>query len=115
MEKDTPGTVFGITQKTDGKSKNSSTFDNVKTQGEHDDQYKAHDRSGDEEYQSRSIENQRAYKILGIAIVMILAYQLLFRKNNEYDANIIADFAVKQQGIKTEDDLREQYKDNSFK
>ncbi|XP_055311634.1 protein tumorous imaginal discs, mitochondrial-like isoform X3 [Sitodiplosis mosellana] len=64
LETDTPGTIFGITQKTDGKSNttsSSTSFDNTKTQGERADDYKTHDRTGDEQYQvlKNHLKNQK--------------------------------------------------------
>lgn len=44
-------------------------------------------------------------------IVFVLAYQIIFRKGNEYDTNIYADHLAHRSGIKTEGELREQYKD----
>lgn len=110
LEKDTPGTIFGITQKTDGKSKTSSSSFSEKTQGEHDDKYEPHDKSGDEQYQSKQYENQRFWKIFGITLVIALAY-VVVNKKKEYNSSIMTDLAAHQYGIKTEEELRKKFKD----
>lgn len=109
LETDTPGTIFGITQKTDGKSNTSSSFDSTKTQGERDDDYEKHDRSGDEQYQADQYEKQRIFKTFGIFVVFLVAYMLLNNQND--NTTVLTDYAAQQRGIKTKEENQAIFKD----
>lgn len=108
LEADTPGTIFGIAQKGDGKS--NTSFDSKKTQGERDDDYTSHDRSGDAQYQAEVYEKQRMWKIFGGLMVLVLAY-LFTTQTNEYSTNVLSEIATHDKGMKTDAELRHQFKD----
>lgn len=109
LETDTPGTVFGITQKTDGKSKSSTSFDNTKTQGEHDDEYEANANT-DEDRRNEAYEEKRSWKILGTALVGTIAL-FVFHRRGSNNQNILLDTYIKQEGIRTEAENRDIFKD----
>lgn len=104
LETDTPGTVFGVTQKTDGKS--NTSYNKTKTQGEHDNQYETHDKTREEKTQFRE-DNQRIYKVLGIGAILAIAIYL-FEQPNESGVNLTDSF-VRDKGIKTEAEYRALY------
>lgn len=83
LETDTPGTIFGITQKPDGKSKSGNSANNeTKTQGEIDSNYEKHDRSEDEYYQSKKQSDYHFYKITGLLLIVVISYNILHSDEN---------------------------------
>lgn len=108
LETDTPGTIFGIAQKSDGKS--NTSFDSTKTQGERNDDYTSHDRSGDGQYQAEVYETQRSWKIMGGFLAVLLAYVLMTRDKG-YGTSVLSDFAIHEKGMKTAAELRKEFKD----
>lgn len=97
METDTPGTIFGITQKPDGKSKTKNSAKETKTQGEIDPTYEKQDRSGDEDYQSKKQGDYDAYKITGFLLITILFFKIMFTGENSQK---ISYAIARQRGIK---------------
>lgn len=100
-ETDTPGTIFGITQKPDGKSKSRSFANETKTQGETDSTYEKQDRSGDEEYQRMKRFDYNLYKVAGLTLVMVLFLNLLNTNENSLKYSYIL---ARQRGIKVPGD-----------
>lgn len=101
LENDTPGTIYGLTKKSDGKSNTSSSFNNANIQSEREDVYEPHDRTGDEEYQMEKKTNFRIWKAMGAILVAFIAFQM-FSKPNSALSTIMTDMYVKNQGVKTE-------------
>lgn len=112
LEKDTPGTIFGITHKSDGKSNTSSSFNETKTQGERYSNYEAHDRAGDERYQDEKYENQRIWKVFGGVMAIWIAYYVLQRKN--HGSSSLTDHFVHEHGLKTESEIRAELKNKDI-
>lgn len=98
METDTPGTIFGIAQKPDGKSKSANQ---TKTQGETDSNYEKQDRSGDEDYQHEIKSDNYFYKMLGYTLITIIGFKILTSNENSQKLSYMI---ARQRGIKIPDD-----------
>lgn len=105
LETDTPGTIFGITQKPDGKSKSeSSAMNETKIQGENDSNYEKHDRSGDENYQSKKEGDNHFYKITGFLLIVVICFNILHSDANWQKV----EYAIaRQRGIRIPGDEQE--------
>lgn len=102
LETDTPGTIYGLTQKTDGKSK-SSSFDNMKTQGQFESS-EAHEKT-DEEKRGHEKSDQTSWKILGGILVAVIVYAI-FERQTGYNSNLLIDQYAKNRGVRTEAESR---------
>lgn len=113
LESDTPGTVFGITKKTDGKSFRSFTSKNTnkttEPQGEKDESYEKNAQT-DQESRDEIESEQKWWKILGGVIVIVIAFQLAYGSGDE-TSNIIADQFANEHGIRTQTENRTIFKD----
>lgn len=97
LETDTPGQIFGVTYKTDGKSSNwtsssssssstrRSTAQNISkefTQGPKHEEYERHDKTASGEAASDQAHNEKIFIIIGFLIfITILAY--VFKSSEE--------------------------------
>lgn len=110
-ETDTPGQIFGVTYKTDGKSSNwttsssssshgrRSTAENISeefTQGPKSEKYETHDRSGSGEPEIERRRSENLYKMLGALIVFSIA-SYLYQKSNETRLIELRDQAISEQ------------------
>jgi hypothetical protein len=84
LEKDTPGQIFGITFKSDGKSSTSEPISEKFTQRptNEDTFYEEHDKTGSQEYQKNRVE-PRAYFWLGFLGIFVLAVMLMNSKTED--------------------------------
>jgi DnaJ family protein A protein 3 len=84
LEKDTPGQIFGITFKSDGKSSTSEPISEKFTQRptNEDTFYEEHDKTGSQEYQKSRVD-ARAYFWLGFLGIFILAVMLTSSKTED--------------------------------
>lgn len=104
LETDTPGSIFGITQKPDGKSNSESSANKTKTQGETDFNYEKQDRSGDEEYQTKKRSDSKFYKIFGALLITVLCFNVLSKNENAQRLN----YAIaRHKGIKIPGDAED--------
>lgn len=112
VETDTPGTVFGVTQKSDGKwGQRTSSSKSEKTQGaEHDSSAHASHDNTDEENRAESVENQRLWRMVGGGIVLVLVFYLSQRKPNHSDSWITNEF-VHDRGLQSDAENRERFKE----
>lgn len=110
--------MFGITQKTDGKSSTfssstfrSSTFEKAKdkTQGEKDESYEPNAQN-DEDRRGETDADQKWMKIFGAIVVFAIAMAILSGSGDK-TGNIVSDQFVRQRGIRTEEDNRTIFKD----
>lgn len=111
LEADTPGTVFGVTQKSDGKWGQKSSANSEKTQGaEHGSS--AHDSNADtdEEIRADNENSQRIWRVVGIAIVAMIAFYLSQNQQNHSDTWITNEF-VHERGLKSDAENRARFKD----
>lgn len=98
LESDTPGQIFGVTFKTDGKSSSwtssssssstrRSTAENISeefTQGPKHEEYEPHDKSGSSDATKERRQNQKFYNAIGFCLVFFLISYLLNRsRENE--------------------------------
>lgn len=112
LETDTPGTVFGVTQKSDGKwGQRASSSKSEKTQGaehgskEHD----SHDNT-DEENRAKYADNQQLWRMVGFGIVFVIVMYLAQRRPSHSDNWISNEFAHNR-GLQSDGENRERYKD----
>lgn len=71
-----------------------SSSDTTKTQGENDAKYEAHDRSGDEQYQSEKTFDYKSYRALGAFIGILLLFSL-FNNGGKY-SDVLETTTVKE-------------------
>lgn len=94
LETDTPGQIYGITYKQDGKSKQSSSpndsngskestsFWSKQTQGERQSDYTEHDRSGDEKHQIEKSVDEKSYYVIGGMLFIVFAMYLFQNRDS---------------------------------
>lgn len=112
IEADTPGTVFGVTQKSDGKwGGQKASASSEKTQGaEHgSSDHDSHD-STDAENRAEHAENQRLWRIAGGAMVLVLVLYLSQRKPQHSDTWLTNEY-VHDRGLKSDAESRSQFKE----
>lgn len=110
LEADTPGTVFGVTQKSDGKWGKTSVS-SEKTQGaEHDSSRQDSHDNTDAENRADFTENQRAWKFAGGAIVLLIVLYLSRRQPDSSDHWMSNQWAH-ERGLQSDGENRERYKD----
>lgn len=111
LEADTPGTVFGVTQKSDGKWGQKASANQEKTQSAEYDSSKqdSHDNT-DEENRAETGENQRLWKIAGGFLVLAIVLYLSQRKPSHSDTWITNEF-VHDRNIKSDAENRERFKE----
>lgn len=74
METNTPGQIFGVTSKTDGKSRSRTTnISEEFTQGPKAEEYETHDTSATNEKPIERRQNQNFFKFLGFLICVGLS------------------------------------------
>lgn len=127
LEDDTPGQIFGVTHKTDGKSSSfsasssdsstrssssssSESSSKFKTQGPEKEEYVAHDISGRSDYKRPN--NSRKWMWIGSGIGMLFALYLLNQKNDEYEMQIVQERLAKKEAEEFLRVQKEQQREN---
>lgn len=110
IEADTPGSVFGVTQKSDGKWGKTSN-NSKKTQGaEHDSRGQDSHDNTDEENRAEVSENQRLYKFAGGVIVLLIVLYLTRKQPDSSDHWMVNQWAH-ERGLQSDGENRDRFKD----